>query len=178
MKLLPLLITILILSSLSSIAQSRKSLPSPILNQLDAKFPGWRFAQNSHDVKDFFAKTFPKAIPSLIKGDFDRNGKPDFAILIEHSNFAKAGKELTHVVEVLAFLKRGASYKRISLNSGSPADNELYLNLAKKGKIGKVFATNKKFAYRHDSISLSFFEKASGTYVWKNGKFVYVYESD
>jgi hypothetical protein len=155
-----------------------EQLPEAIKSILNRRFPGWRFSEVSSDVQQFFRERFPDARPNLIKGDFDGNGQMDYAMLIEHSNFDRSGAAFSHVVEKLAFLKRGARYKLYFLDDYAPSNLELYLNLAKKGEVGRDFKTEKKFRYPNDSISVSYFEKAGGTYIYRKGRFGYVTESD
>jgi hypothetical protein len=153
-------------------------LPEAISSTLDRKFPGWRFSEVSGGVRQFFGERFPRARPNLIEGDFDGDGRTDYAVLIEHTNFNRGGKAFTHVVERLAFLRRGAGYRLYALERSAPANPELYLTLARKGGQGRDFRTGRKFRYPHDSIGVSYFEKAGGTYVYRRGRFRYVNESD
>ena len=174
--LLPFLLCLLMLP-ITSASQSDQ-LPEAIKSTLNKRFPGWRFSEVGVGVRQFFRERFSEACPNLIKGDFDGNGQMDYAMLVEHSNFDKSGVAVTHVVEKLAFLKRGTKYKLYILEEYAPADPELYLNLARKGEESRDFQTRTKFRYPNDSISISYFEKASGTYIYRKGRFRYVIESD
>ena len=153
-------------------------LPEAVNSTLNRKFPGWRFSEVSGGIRQFFGERFPRARPNLIEGDFDGDGRTDYAVLIEHANFNESGRAFTHVVERLAFLKRGAGYRLYFLEGSAPANPELYLTLARKGEEGHDFRTGRKFRYPNDSISVSYFEKAGGTYVYRGGRFRYVIESD
>ena len=99
-------------------------------------------------------------------------------MLIEHGNFDKTGVSFTHVVQRLAFLRRGSGYKLFLLERGTPATPELYLRLAEKGAQGYNFHTEKRFRYPNDSIGIDYFGKAGGTYIYRRGRFRYVVESD
>ncbi|HEX8720304.1 MAG TPA: hypothetical protein VF736_06665 [Pyrinomonadaceae bacterium] len=153
-------------------------LPRAVRAALDARFPGWRFAEVSGEVRQFFAERFPGARPDLVAGDFDGDGRTDYALLVEHGNFDRRGQGFDRVVERLAFLRRGPGYRLFALERSSPADPDLYLTLARKGEASREFHTGKRFRYPHDSISVSNFGKAGGTYVYRRGRFRYVYESD
>ena len=172
-----LLLCLLWLPAATASAQSNQ-LPRAVTSILDTKYPGWRFSLVNDEVRRFFKERFPSARPNLISGDFDGNGKTDYAVLIEHTNFDKTGKAFTHVVETLAFLRKGRGYKLYVLRESQPADLEFYLTLARKGEEGSDFRTEKKYRYPNDSISISYFEKAGGTYIYDRGKFRYVLESD
>ena len=153
-------------------------LPGAVKFALDSRFPGWRFSEVSGDVQQFLRERHPGARPNLIKGDFDGDRRIDYALLIEHGNFDKRGVSFTHVVERLAFLRRGSGYKLFILEKSTPASPELYLTLAEKGAQGYNFHTDKRFRYPHDSISVGHFGKSGGTYIYRRGRFRYVYESD
>jgi hypothetical protein len=177
-SLLLLLLCFLMLSVSTANGKKPKQLPKAVSSILDKRFPGWRFSEVSGDVQQFFGERLAGARPNLINGDFDGNGQMDYAVLIEHSNFDKSGVAFSHVVETLAFLKRGAAYKLYTLEENAPANLELYLTLAKKGEEGRNFHTEKKFRYPNDSIHVSYFEKAGGTYIYSKGRFRHVVESD
>lgn len=153
-------------------------LPEAINSTLNRKFPGWKFSEVSGGVRQFFGERFPRARPNLIEGDFDGDGRTDYAVLIEHANFNEGGKAFTHVVERLAFLRRETGYRLYALERSAPANPELYLTLARKGEEGRDFRTGRKFRYPNDSICVSYFEKAGGTYIYRRGRFRYVIESD
>jgi len=153
-------------------------LPESVKSVLDRRFPGWRFSEVSGEVQQFLRERHPGALPNLIKGDFDGNGQTDYAVLIEHGNFDRRGKAFGRVVELLAFLRRGSGYKLFTLERTSPANPELYLTLAGKGAEGHDFHAGRNFRYPNDSIGFDFFGKAGGTYIYRRGKFRYVYKSD
>ncbi len=174
--LIPFLLCFLTLP-ITVVSQSDQ-LSKAISSTLNKRFPGWRFSEVSVGVQQFFKERFPDARPNLIKGDFDGNGQMDYAMLIEHGNFDESEKGFTQVVEKLAFLKKGAKYKLYILEEYAPAQPILYLNLAKKGEVGKDFQNNTKYRYPNDSITISYFEKAGGTYIYRKGRFRHVLESD
>ncbi len=153
-------------------------LPNQIVESLNVSYPGWRFSLVDAEVSDFVSERSPGAKPNLISGDFDGDGESDFAMLIEHSNFDEPGTAITHEMERLAFFRRGDGYTKYILEEASGANPIVYLTLAKKGTRGREFESGKEFKYANDSISISFFEKAGGTYIFENGKFRYVNESD
>ena len=175
---LSLLLCLLLLPLTGASSAQPDQLPEAINSTLSEKFPGWRLSKVSGAVQQFFGERFPGARPNLIKGDFDGDRHTDYAVLIEHGNFDKAGVAFSHVAETLAFLKRGAGYRLYILQGSAPANLGLYLNLARKGEEGRDFQTGRKFRYPNDSISVSYFEKAGGTYIFRKGRFRHVIESD
>ena len=180
MKILfPLCLLILTALVVSVTGQQPIKLPKAISEMVNRTYPGWRFSEVTSEVNELFEQRFPSERPNLVTGDFDGDGGKDYAILIEHKDFRQPGEAFTHIRESLIFLKRGIGYKRIRLkDGGGPANPIVYINLAKRGTWSREFVTNKKFRYPTDSISISYFEKASGTYIYKKGRFHYVLECD
>ena len=178
MKNLPLLLLFLLLLPATAAGQRAAPLPRPIRAALDQEFPGWRFSEVSAGVREFFRESLPGARPNLVTGDFDGDGRADYALLIEHSNFDQPGAGFSHVVERLVFLRRGAGYRMHRLEQDSPANPDLYLTLARRGRQGFDFKAERKYRYPNDSISVWYFEKAGGTYIYQRGRFRYVTEAD
>jgi hypothetical protein len=101
------------------------------------------------------------------------------AVLIEYENVDEPQKTFTHFVEALAFLATDRGFTPIPLRSRQPGpDPNLYLTLQKRGDQGFDFEAEKKSTYVHDSIGEWYFGKAGGTYVFENGKFRLIIESD
>ena len=89
-------------------AVSLRSLPPEIAIFLDKKYPGWRFSSSvGKDIKCFDKET--RLHPSLAWGDFNGDGKVDFALQIVHNK----------MIYGLEFLSRGGSYTPTMLFSGS-----------------------------------------------------------
>ncbi len=59
-------------------------LPSAVRLRLNKRFPGWRFAEVSQEVRQFFETETNGELPDLVSADFDRNGQVDYATLILH----------------------------------------------------------------------------------------------
>lgn len=154
------------------------NLPDEIRGEMDRAYPGWRLSTVDEDIVEFLRERSSGSQPNLISGDFDGDGRLDYAILIEHTNFHEPDKAFTHVLEKLVFLKRRKGYKKLVMEERQPADSILYMTLAKKGATGRNFISGKSFTYPTDSIRISYFEKASGTYIYRNGKFRHIIEVD
>ncbi len=169
---------VLLLMSVQLFHGQAIELPEQISRSLDKSFPGWRLSRVDKEIVDFLNSRMADSQPNLISGDFDGDGHEDYALLIEHTNFTEPGKTFTHVLEKLVFLKRGTDFKRFELEKYTPANSIVYMTLAKKGEKSREFESGKEFVYDNDSISISYLEKASGTYIYENEKFRYVTESD
>lgn len=155
-----------------------KSVPAAVRSALDRLHPGWRIAGVSTEVRQEVGRELGETA-NVIIGDFDGNGRPDVAMLVEYRNTDQPQKAFTHYVEALAFLNTGRGFIRFELRDRSPAPNpDLYLTLQKRGAQGFDFIANKKFTYAHDSIGEWWFGKAGGTYIYERGRFRRVTESD
>lgn len=150
-------------------ASQEHELPTTIRLKLDEKFPGWRFAPISDEIRQATKEYLsPDSQLDLIKGDFDGNGESDYALLIEHGDrFDGDGNFAGRNVFIVAFLKKGDEYKFY------PVDSEAgdYLMLRKKGEGSYDFDTQRQFTFANDAIDSVIFEKAATSYVYENGKF-------
>jgi hypothetical protein len=143
---------------------------------LNSKYPGWQPSQVGADVQTFVRERSPGASASVIKGDFDGNGRTDYAILLEYPSGPQDGA--INWLRLVAFLADKKSFKLIELNDPIPAEPEFYVTLQRKGARGYNLATDRRFRYPHDSIGMWYFGVAGGTFIFSNGRFRHVAESD
>jgi len=92
--------------------QGRPVLPAPIGAILDQRYPGWHVAEVSREVRAAVGQRLGTT-PGVIRGDFDGNGRADYAMLIEYRNTDDGGQPFTHFVEALAFLDNAGSSARV-----------------------------------------------------------------
>jgi hypothetical protein len=150
-------------------------LPSPARLMLNGRFPGWKFAEVSPEVRQFFEQEMKGASPSVINGDFDGNGRLDYAALIQHGKILnERGKAIGSRYYLVAFLRRGAGYRMYVIKD--PGGE--YLCLAKKGTRDYNYEEQKEITYANDAIMTGIFEKGGSSYVYKNGKFFSFISSD
>ena len=158
--------------------QPQQVLPAALRSMLDRLHPGWRIAGLNAEVRQDVGSLLGPT-PNVIAGDFDGNGRPDVAVLVEYPNTDEPEKAFTHYVEALAFLNTDRGFVHFKLRDRSPAPNpDLYLTLQRRGAEGFDFHARKKFIYAHDSIGEWWFGKAGGTYIYEAGRFRRVTESD
>lgn len=163
---------------LSGPRQDEQVLPGSIRVLLDQRHPGWRVADVSREVRAGVGQRLGPT-PNVISGDFDGNGRVDYAMLIEYRNIDEPAKSFTHFVEAIAFLDNARSFSLVRLRGRQPGPNpELFLTLQRRGAEGFDFEANKKFTYPHDSIGEWHFGKAGGTYIYSGSRFRYVIEAD
>jgi hypothetical protein len=131
---------------------------------LNRRFSGWKFNEVSPEVRQFFRENMRGASPVVIGGDFDGNGRRDFAILVQR----RARYYL------IVFLRRTADYKMYVVKD----PNGEYLSLARKGSRDYNYNEQKEITYANDAIVTGIFEKGGSSYVFKNGRLLSFVSSD
>jgi len=150
-------------------------LPRPIKVLLDKKFPGWQFpAVSDDDCQDVKTWGGKDAFAQLIQGDFDDDGRLDYAVLIElESGTDERGLVSRPAVYIIAFLARRNEYRmRIVTHEGGGC-----LQLMRKGEGDYDYHAQREFTYSHDTISSG--EGMGGSsYLYEHGKFRAIITSD
>jgi hypothetical protein len=142
---------------------------------LNRRFPGWKFAEVSQEVRQFFETEMKGKLPHLISGDFDGNGQPDQAALIRHGKVRnEEGKAIWPRFFLVVFLRKGRSYRMYVIKE----PNGEYLCAVKKGTKDFNYDEQKEITYANDSILTGIFEKGGSSYVYKNGRFRSFVSSD
>lgn len=150
-------------------------LPSSVRATLNRRFPSWKFAEVSTEVQQFFKSEMKNEVPHLISGDFDGNGRRDYAVLIWHGTVRSAQAKLSWPRAFLVvFLQRGKGYRMHVIKE---PDGE-YLSLVKKGTQDFNYDEQKEITYTNDAIVAGIFEKAGSSYVYVNGRFRSFVSSD
>ena len=144
------------------------NLPKKCQKILNQKHPGWKIAEISPEILDWFQKSKQSYQPNLIKGDWNGDGKTDYALLIQKAKFRKNEPG----VFLIAFVKNASSYSFHQLEGYD------YIMLMKKGEKDYDFETDKTFVYKNDAIFAGIFEKAGTSFVWRKGRFIAILTSD
>ncbi len=159
-----------LLTPLLVLGQKRvEQIPKSIESALDKRFPGWKLAEVSEEIRQFLMQHSAEACPNLIRGDFDGNGQLDYAILIIH------GPTPNLQQSIVGFLRKGNRFKLYVLET-NPASPARYLLLAKNNTTGHDFHDVGNFKYANDSIEL--FGQHHLSYIYENGKFTFVLRID
>ncbi len=145
-------------------------LPKAISSTLNQKFPGWMLAPVNQEVRSFFNNEMAKAHPSLIRGDFDGNGQPDYAVQIAPR---KPGQRRL----LIAFLRKGSHFTYRTLESESK-NGDIYLSLIKKGAKRYDYEKQRSFVFAKDGIEVNWFMKAGWTYFFEGGRVQKIYTAD
>lgn len=150
-------------------------LPPAARFMLDSRLRGWKFAEPSPEVREYFESSRKGESPSLISGDFDGNGRPDYAALVRYGvERNEAGKAIGPRFFLIVFLQKGKGYRMYVIKD----PNGEYLCLAKKGTKDYNYEEQKEITYANDAILTGIFEKAGSSYVYENGRFRAFISSD
>lgn len=183
-----LLIGSLILLCLSGIVLAQKAgkkpTPKPIAQKpaildlpegckflLDRNLPGWRLVAISPEIKNFHQKNKYPFEPNLIRGDWNGDGKLDYAALIgpRLKTDGGGGDPSSHLT---IFVQTDAGWKYFEFEGGDA------LVVAKKGSKGFDHDTKQAFTYQTDAVTDMIWEKSATTYLWKDNKFIQIVTSD
>lgn len=138
---LPFLLLLFVVVSQTTSAQT---LPAKVKSYLDKTYSGWKPSTASKYCNS-------STTNDEITGDFDRNGKTDYAVKIKRGSKGY----------VIAFLGKGANYTPFVLENKSATNiDDTALDL----KEGKILVTN--------------CETSAYFYVYKSGKFTRKFISD
>jgi hypothetical protein len=131
---------------------------------LNRRFSGWKFSDVRPEVREFFKENMRGASPVFISGDFDGNGRRDYAALVQ----------LRARYYLVIFLRGTSGYKMYVVKD----PNGEYLSLARKGTRDYNYNEQKEITYADDAIVTGIFEKGGSSYVFKNGRFLTFVSSD
>ena len=148
---------------------SKLELPPQARDALYLKFPDWRYADISDEVRQALKQDGAANIrPDLISGDFDGDGHADYAALIFHGT---TRVEQDQVVgpdfSLVIFTAREQGYQLHVIEDPGGG----YIELIHKGDRLYDYETQKEFILEHDAIDAIIFEKGVTTYVYENGGF-------
>ena len=140
-------------------------LPADCERLLATKFRSWKLASIQPEIIEYFKKERPHEQPNIIKGDWNGDGKIDYATMLQ----AKSDSERRITV---AFLKSENSYRTYVLGAAD------CLMSMKRGERDYSFDSGKYFRYKNDAIFDYIWEKAGVSYVWARDRFRIITTSD
>jgi hypothetical protein len=150
-------------------------LPRQIKVLLDRKFPGWQFPVVSEDdCQSVKSRGGKDAFAQLIQGDFDGDGRLDYAVLIElESGTDDRGLVSRPAVYIVAFLARRNEYRmRMVTHEGGDC-----LQLFRKGEGDYDYEAQREFTYPLETV-FSGMGMGGSSYLYENGKFRAIITSD
>jgi len=144
--------------------------PSPACRKaINARLSRWQLSPPPEDLA-VYAKANNLAT-NLVRADFDGNGLQDTAVLL---------------IVPGTGTRRERQYVAVCLTQGSATHLRLIrdpycrdgISVAPKGSRVMDYQTGKQVTYWNNGVTTYCFEKASGTYVYRNGRFVLVVDGD
>lgn len=167
------LLSFLLIIVFSNIQAQSIELPDACKKILDKNYRGWKLAGIQKDTIDYLRENNFPYQPNLVKGDWNGDGKIDYAVLIEHGKLKNIrGESIGNRRLMIAFVRAENSYKYFSFDGAD------YITLIKQGSEDYDYETDKTFRYKTDAIFVGFWEKAGVSYVWKSKKFIIIVTSD
>ncbi len=132
----------------------QSSLPPQVRYLLDRQFPGWTFATVTPDYG-------PGTSPAWLAIDFDGDGQMDYAVQVV------AGSQAGGAVQrVIAFLRRGAGYSFVPLDSFPPATTQ-YLRRVPAGTVRENLdapaGSGRTFRLPQDGLEIAYGDQAAKT---------------
>ncbi len=129
--------------------------------------PGWRLSPPPDDLAAFAKQQ--KMQTNVVQGDFDDDGVRDTAVLL----LAPAdGKSVQYIAVCLA---RKAGPELLLIRDPYCGDG---IDVSPKGAKSYDFQASREITYPADGVNAMCFEKASGTYLYKGGRFELIVDGD
>ena len=151
------------------------SLPPKMKVALDRRFPGWKYLEVEEEITTFLRQEISRFVrPDLISGDFNGDGRADYAVLIEQ--IRSVGKRREAEVRrsyLVIFLKQRTGFQVHVLDPAGA-----YLTRIKRGRWDYDYETQSYFTYQNDAIFAGIFGKAGTSYIYRKGRFRAVHTSD
>ena len=143
--------------------------PPACRTAIDARLPGWRLSPPPDDLAAYAKQK--NLTTNVVRGDFDDNGTQDTAVLL-----VMPGSDLLIRRQYIAIcLTQGRNTRLYLVREPYCGDG---LAVAPKGTRAYDYSTEKPVTYWTNGVSAYCFEKAGGTYLFRNGQFVLVVDSD
>ncbi len=140
------------------------ALPAEIKTTLDHEYPGWILAPVNAAVQKEFNQKKTHRLPSLTYGDFDRNGKRDYAIQIA---LTAMGQEEQIVIIFLQHI--GTYAEHIVLSMGLDPSTYLW---AQKKAVPETGPDALEKLVSKDVLMILGSPAGETTYAYENGKFI------
>jgi hypothetical protein len=133
---------------------------------VDNLWPEWGVPNVSREVREW--ATSRKEDPTVAYGDFDDDGRKDVALLVQTAS--EPGS-----IKIVACLSSLGAIKPVVVERPYCTDG---ITRVSKGQRYHDFATEREGAYPKDGIHAYCFEKAGATYIFTDGSFREIVDSD
>jgi hypothetical protein len=136
-------------------------LPDGVTEILNREYPGWKIAPVHSEIDRWFREYGFDSQPSVVKGDFDNDGRPDYAVQFLHGGQSR----------VAAFLNRDGKWEQHRLTADG-VDPLTFLIKYPRGEKDFDFEKMKPFRYSNDAIGVMYFSRTPWTFMYRRGKFL------
>ena len=144
--------------------------PPACRTAIDAQLPGWKLSVPPADLAAY-AKQH-NLTTNVAQADFDGDGTRDTAVLVVPRQRRSDGGR--HDMIAVCFARGGNTRVQL-IRDPYCADG---ISVAAKGTRAHDYQTDKEVTYWTNGVTGYCFEKSSGTYLYRNGQFVLVVDSD
>jgi len=157
-------------------SSSAPELPAAVRAQLTATYPGWRFARLDPRVQpELVAEPGRRRSPEWVSGDFDGDGRTDYAVQIVRPGPADSAQV------VLAFLARRGGYQRSVLTTFGEHLG-FYLRTSRRGErvldLDKDPMGDSSIVLRHDAVDIPSTEGTGMTCLYEHARWRCVTSGD
>jgi hypothetical protein len=143
--------------------------PAACRTAIDARLPGWQLSPPPADLAKEAQRR--KISTNVVQSDFDDNGTRDTAVLL----VMPGAGELHSRQRIAVCLSQGGTTSVHVINEPYCGDG---ISVAPKGTRAWDFTTEKRVTYWTNGVSAYCYEKAGGTYLFRDGRFVLIVDSD
>ncbi len=151
----------------TSTVVAQTQIPAPCRVQMDLRLRKWSSSPPPSDLAAFASER--KIETNVTRGDFDDDGVRDVAVLVVAAE--GAGRKPS----IAVCLNPGGRTTLFVIADPYCSDG---ISTTPKGTTAHNYDTDRPVTYARDGISAYCFEKAGGTYVFRNGRFDLVVDSD
>lgn len=151
-------IKISIIVCAASLGVAAQALPVKVENHLKKNYPGWQVGES--------LQVAAKSRRAIEQGDFNGDGKTDYAVLITKD-------DRLYALALIAAKNTFKAYNLIAQNKENPWIAGI--EIAPKGSLieyEEPITPGKSFALKTDGIKLYDNERRSTVFYWQNGRFV------
>jgi hypothetical protein len=136
---------------------------------MDVRLPGWQLSEPPADLAKMAKQK--KFSTNVVQSDFDDNGTRDTAALV----VMPGAGEVHRRQRIAVCLSQGSKVELHVISEPYCGDG---ISVAPKGTRAWDFTTEKQVTFWTNGVSAYCYEKAGGTYVFRDGKFVLIVDSD
>jgi hypothetical protein len=145
-------------------------LPPAVRREVDAAYPGWKFATVSPALRHLLA---PGQRPEWVSGDFDGDGRRDYAVQLVRATPRADSAQLT----VALLRRRGDGWARHVVSAG-PVHDGVWLGRGRRGTRARDLDGDTNFVYHADAIEIGFGQEAGEACLYARGRFRCVITGD